>query len=171
MLSCMKNLAIKKRFLLVLFVYAAANVTAVSADIYKGTDSKGNVYFSDQPTSNSVEYTPHSISIVSSTKVKAQDKKEAEVEKFEYTKFDIVSPVASQVIRNESDLSISLQIAPPLNVGQGHNIWLLMDGKPVVKDSQIMSLQVGRVDRGAHQFQAQVKDADGKIVARTRSYR
>jgi len=155
-----------KSSLFFLFVY----VFAVNAGIYRGVDSEGNVFYTDQPTADAVKFTPSAISVIDSRK--ASPKKETaekEPAEFKYTKFDIVSPVQNQVIRNEPDISVSLQIAPPLNVEQGHNVWLLMDGNPLVKNSQSMSLQIGRVDRGAHKFQAQVKDSDGKIVARTRT--
>lgn len=144
-------------------------VTA-GAQIYKGVDSDGNVYFSDQPIEDSAKYTPQTISVVESSKAKPQEKtSEKKPAEFKYTRFDIVSPIQNEVIRNQQDASIALQIAPPLNVEQDHKVWLLMDGKPIVKDSQSMSLSIGRIDRGAHSFQAQVKDADGKIVARTRT--
>jgi hypothetical protein len=32
-----------------------------------------------------------------------------------------------------------------------------------------MSLQIGRLDRGAHQLQGEIRDERGKIVARTRA--
>ena len=165
MLVVMLNLIFKS-----LLLFLSVNASVVSAEIYRGTDSKGNVYYSDQPFDDAVVFEPASISVVDSSKVKpGKDDAEKEPAQFKYTKFDIVSPVPNQVIRNEPDISISLQISPPLNIKQGHNVWLLMDGKPLVKKSQSMSLKIGRVDRGAHKFQAQVKDADGKIVARTRT--
>jgi Domain of unknown function (DUF4124) len=157
---------IAKNLLIFLSVYACA----VSAGIYRGVDADGNVFYTDQPSAGAVEYKPTTISVVDP--LKANPKKETadkEPAEFKYTKFDIVSPVPNQVIRNESDISISLQIAPPLNVEEGHNVWLLMDNKPVVKNSQSMSLKIGRVDRGAHKFQAQVRDSDGKIIVRTRT--
>jgi hypothetical protein len=165
MLGVMKNLIIRvSPLLLILAIYA------VNAAIYKGVDSDGNVYFSDQPIENSEPYKPNAISVVESSKVKPKEEAvDTKSPDFKYTKFDIVDPLPNQVIRNEPNISISLQIAPQLNVEQGHKVWLLMDGKPIVRNSQKMSLQIGRVDRGAHKFQAQVKDKSGKIVARTRT--
>lgn len=157
---------ISKCFLMFLMV----TIPAVNAAIYKGIDSDGNVFFSDQPFENAEAFTPSAISVVDSALAKLEkDVAEKEPTQFKYTKFDIVSPLPNQVVRNQSDISVSLQIAPPLNIGLGHKVWLLMDGKPVVKNSQSMSLQVGLVDRGAHIFQAQIREADGKIIARTRT--
>lgn len=165
MLATMINLILKH-----LLVFLSVYVCTVSAEIYRGVDSKGNVFYSDQPFEAAEKFKPAAISIVDSSKAKpANDETKKDAADFKYTKFDIVSPVPDQVIRNEPDISVNLQIAPPLNVEQGHSVWLTMDGKPLVKNSQSMALKIGRVDRGAHQFQAQVKDGSGKIVARTRT--
>lgn len=160
------NNFIDKCFLIFLFV----SIPAVNAAIYKGIDSDGNVYFSDQPSENAKAFTPSAISVVDSARAKPEkDSVEKDPAAFKYTKFDIVSPLPNQIVRNQSELSVSLQISPPLNIEQDHKVWLLMDGKPVVKNSQSMSLQIGRVDRGAHIFQAQVRNPGGKIIARTRT--
>lgn len=143
--------------------------SAAVAGIYKGTDANGNIYYSDQPIENSVKYTPRTISVVDSTKVTADDKSaDQKSSDFKYSRFAIVDPVNNQVIRNASNVTVGLQIAPPLNVEQDHTVSLLVDGKPVVKDSQKMSLQTGRLDRGAHRLQAQVKDSKGKIVIQSK---
>ena len=174
MLSCMQSLLNKNLLLFHLLIYAVLSAGVANGGIFKGTDDKGNVYYSDQPIEDSEKFTPQSISVVGSSKgaakttAKAQSK-EGEVESYKYAKFDIVDPLQNQVIRNQQNVSVSLQIEPPLNVKQNHKIWLLMDGKPIVKDSQVMALKVGKLNRGAHKFQAQVKDGNGKVVARTRT--
>ena len=160
------NNFIYKCFLIFFFV----SIPAVNATIYKGVDADGNVYFSDQPFKNAKAFTPSAISVVDSARAKPEkDGVEKVPTAFKYTKFDIVSPLPNQVVRNQSEISVALQIAPPLNIEQDHKVWLLMDGKPVVKNSQSMSLQIARVDRGAHIFQAQVRNPEGKIIARTRT--
>ena len=64
--------------------------------------------------------------------------------------FSISAPVNDQTIWNEPDLMVSLKLTPALNTAEGHTTWLLMDGKPIVKNSQSLSLQIGRSDRGQH---------------------
>ena len=156
-----------KSFLVPFLVYAVA----ANAGLYKGLDDEGNVVYSDKPFDNAQKFTPPSLTIMDAPKAEA--KKEAlEEEKpaeFKYTDFDIVSPKDNQTIWNEPDLGVSVQLKPALNTAEGHNIWLLMDGKPLVKNSQSMLLPIGRADRGAHQLQAQVRDKTGKIVVRTRT--
>lgn len=152
-----------------LFACVFANI--VDAALYKGVDAEGNVVYSDTPFNDAERFTPPPISVVDAPKVKVE--KDAVVEEkpaeFKYTRFDIVSPTNNQTIWNEPDLTVSMKLVPALNSEQGHNIWLLMDGKPVIKNSQSMSLKIGRVERGAHQLQGQVRDKKGKIVVRTRT--
>ena len=143
----------------------------VDAGLYKGLDNEGNVVYSDQPFDDAKKFTPPSLTVFDAPKTKAKKKtdKEEKTVEFKYTDFDIVSPKNNQTIRNEANPTATLQLKPALNTAEGHNIWLLMDGKPLVKNSQSTSLQMGRAGRGAHQLQAQVKDKQGKIIARTRA--
>lgn len=164
MLGLMKNI-----FLYSLLFLALAFTFTVNAGFYKGLDEEGNVTYSDKPFDNSEKITPPSLTVMDAPKVKPKEEvKEEPVEKFKYTDFDITAPTNNQTIWNEPDLTVTLRLKPELNIEMGHKIWLLMDKKPLVKNSQSTSLQIGRSDRGAHQLQAQVRDEKGKIVARTR---
>ena len=164
MLGFMKK-AIFKSFLLAILFYA---VTA-DAGLYKGLDDEGNVVYSDKPFENAQKFTPPSLTIVNTPKAAAKKEvlEEEKTAEFKYTDFDIISPKDNQTIWNEPDLGVAVQLKPALNTAEGHNIWLLMDGKPLVKNSQSLLLPIGRADRGAHQLQAQVRDEAGKIVVRT----
>lgn len=165
MLVAMKNTIKNSLLILVLitsFSYAA---------LYKGLDSEGNVVYSDTPFEDAEKYTPPPISVVDTPKSKvdkevAEDKQPAE---FKYTDFDIASPANKQTIRNEPDVAVTLKLKPGLNTEEGHSIWLLLNGKIVVKNSQSLSLQLGRLNRGAYNLQAQVRDKEGKIIVLTRT--
>lgn len=144
---------------------------SVCAELYRGLDADGNVVYSDTPFEDAEAFTPPPISVMDKPKAKTEEKAE-ESEKpaeFKYLSFDITSPTNNQTIRNEPSLTVSLSLKPGLNTEEGHNIWLLLDGKPVIKNSQGLTLQLGRLDRGAHKLQAQVRDKNGKIVLRTRT--
>jgi len=168
----MKNTLFKSLLIAALFITCPA-----SAKMYKGFDAEGNVIYSDTPFEDAEAYTPPTISVVETPQVKAnkqatKDAKAAAEKKladFKYTKFDITSPANKQTIWNEPDLTVSLRLAPALNTTLGHKIWLLLDDKPRIKNSQSLSFQVGRLDRGAHQLQALVKDESGKVVVRSRT--
>jgi len=161
-----------KNTLLISFLLAVLiSINITGAALYKGVDSEGNVVYSDTPFDDAEKFTPPPISVVDAPKIEVE-KKAVEDEKpaeFKYTRFDIVSPTNNQTIWNEPELTVSMKLTPALNSEQGHKIWLLMDGKPVIKNSGSTSLQIGRVERGAHQLQGQVRDKEGKIVVRTRA--
>jgi hypothetical protein len=167
MLVVMKNIRLNSLLVIMLLVGACA----ANAALYRGVDAEGNVVYSDRPFEDSEEFTPPAISVVDTPKSKA-DKKAAEVEKpaeFKYTDFDIASPANKETIRNQPDVVVSLKLKPGLNTAESHSIWLLLDGKLVVKNSKSLSLSLGRLIRGAHTLQAQVRDGNGKIVVRTRT--
>jgi hypothetical protein len=166
MLEHMKNIILKS-----LVIASLLFTFAVYAGFYKGLDEEGNVVYSDKPFDNSEKITPPAITVMDAPKIKPKAEPVAEEKpaEFKYTQFDIVAPSNDQVIWNEPDLIVKVQLKPDLNVDEKHSIWLLMDGKPLVKNSKSLSLPIGRSDRGAHKLQAQVRDKEGKIIVRTRT--
>ena len=162
----MKNI-LATGFIMSALVY----MTVADAQLYKGVDADGKVVYSDKPFAAAEEYTPPPISVMDAAKVKVDEKKTEEKKpaEFKYISFDIVSPVNNQTIRNEPDVAVSLRIKPGLNTDENHRIWMMVNGKPVMKNTESLSFKVGRLDRGANELQAQIRDKSGKIVARTRT--
>lgn len=151
--------------LLIAFTFS----TGIYAGIYKGFDEKGNVFYSDKPFANAEAFNLPSLSIIEAIRVPPRKQEEKKVVAFSYTDFDIVAPKNNEAIWNEANLTITLRLEPALNTASGHSIWLLKNGKPLISNSQNMTLQIGRVDRGAHNLQAQVRDKQGKVIVRTRT--
>ena len=168
MLITMKNILSNS-----LLVLALIGSFSVNAALYKGLDSEGNVVYSDTPFEDAEKFAPPPISVMDRSKVRGGDKtadEGAEEKKpavFKYTDFDIVSPENNATIRNEPAVAVTLQ--PALNTEENHSIWFLLDGKAVIKNSPSMTLQLGRLERGAHKLQAQVRNKEGKIIVRTRT--
>lgn len=149
-----------------------SSVCSAHAGLYKGLDEEGNVVYSDKPFDEAKEFTPPNLSIIDATEVKPKPEPVIDEEKAadtRYSYFAINSPTNNQTIWNEPQLLISLQIKPALNLTQGHSTWLIMDGKPKIRNSKSLSLSVGRADRGSHTLQAQIRDKKGKIIKRTRT--
>ena len=165
MLGDMKNILLNS---LLMFSLIASHVA--SAGLYKGLDAEGNVVYSDTPFEDAEKFTPPPLSVMDKPKVTADSKLEVDDKpaEFKYLDFDILSPAYNQTIRNEPDVTVSLNLKPGLNSEEGHSIWMLVDGKPVIKNSQDMTSKLGRLERGAHKLQAQIRDEQGKIVVRTR---
>jgi len=169
MLVSMKNILLKSLLVSTIFF---TTTTIADAQLYKGLDAEGNVVYSDQPFENAEKFTPASLSVINTPKRAPKPSKvtadEEEVKAFKYTDFDIASPKNNETIWDNPQLAVTLRLKPDLNTEEKHTVWLLMDGKVIVKNSQTTTLQIGRLERGAHQLQAQVKDKAGKIVVRSR---
>lgn len=154
-----------------LLVTALACTFSVSAALYKGLDSEGKVVFSDRPFKDAQKLELPPISVVSSSDSSSEKEVLAEEKAavFQYMSFDIVSPINNQIIRTDSDISVSLNLRPGINTEKNHSIWLLVDGKAQISESQDLSLQLGRLNRGAHELQAQIRSPDGEIIVRTKT--
>jgi hypothetical protein len=165
MLGDMKNILLNS-----LLIFSLIASHAASAGLYKGLDAEGNVVYSDTPFEEAEKFTPPPLSVMDKPKLAPSSKTDVEQKpaEFKYLSFDIVSPTNNQTIRNEPDVTVTLNLKPGLNSEEGHSIWMLVDGDPVIKKSQDLTLKLGRLERGAHKLQAQVRDQQGKIIVRTR---
>jgi len=163
-----------KRLLLKTILLAVTLITLnAHAQMYKGVDAEGNVVYSDKPFTDAKQFTPPAITVVEPIEVPV--KKEAPVNEEDaatetiYKSFSISAPKDDETIRNVPNLSVSLKLNPKLNTKEGHTIWLFMDGKPLIKNSKSLLLQVGRADRGAHTLQAHVRNKKGQVIKQTSS--
>jgi hypothetical protein len=157
---------LSKSLLLIFLV----SISTSFAETYKGTDAEGNVEYSDEPFSDASQFDAPPINVVDTPR---EDSEEILSEKptvsdkhaeKHYRSFKILSPKDGQNIWNDPDLTVSLQLAPPLNYKEKHVIWLLLDGQPLEKDYVNLTIPTGRLDRGSHKIQAQVRDSDGKLL-------
>ena len=164
MLVDMKNTLLKS-----LLIPALTFSITADAGLYKGLDDEGNVLYSDKPFDQAQKITPPALTIMDAPKVapKAEASEEEAATETVYTSFSILSPKNVETIWNQPDLNVTLQLKPKLDTTNGHSIWLLLDGKPHVKNSQSLSIPVGRIDRGTHSLQAQVRNKAGKLIKRT----
>jgi len=144
---------------------------SASAGLYKGLDEEGNVTYSDKPFENAEIITPPPITVLDAPKIPAKaapkeavEEKTEDTEVAKYTVFKITAPTDGQTIWNAVDLSVAVKMTPALDTKHGHNMWLFMDGKPLVKKSSSPLMQIGRSDRGEHKLQAQVRNKNGKVL-------
>jgi hypothetical protein len=170
MLSDMIKLQLKTSLLAVSLILANLIISSAYAQMYKGIDAEGDVTYSDKPFTDSQQFTPPPITVVEPVKVPV--KEEAAVEEAPpvvdaYKSFSIVTPTNDETMHNVPDLAVALNLSPPLNTDEGHTIWLLMDGKPVIKNGRSLLMQITHPDRGEHTLQAQVKDRSGQTLLQT----
>lgn len=167
MLELMNNTLVTS-LLITLVLYAPSAITG----LYKGLDDEGNIVYSDKPFDNSEQFTPPPLTIIDAPKVPPKEEPVVDEEKTaetRYDKFTITAPKNDQTIWNEPNLMVSLALSPPLSITEGHTTWLIMDGKPLVKKSQSLLLQIGRADRGQHTLQAQIRNKKGKVIKKTKT--
>ena len=138
---------------------------AAAAAVYKWVDREGTVHFSDTPREGSEEvhiappqtYTPERLPPIT-------PRPEVPAAPADYTRFDLASPSADQTLRdNTGAVNVNFALDPPLKVGRGHRLVVLLDGKPQppVKDT---SLTLQNVDRGTHSLQGQIVDGRGQVL-------
>ena len=177
-------------FLKSLLLIFLASISPANAGVYKGVSSDGEVVYSDVPFRASAEFKAPPIAVlempdvildkvlseetakadkVAAAQAKADKKEILKQAEYLYTKFHIKSPKDKQSIWNNPELAVSLHLTPSLNNVKKHKIWLLLDGEPLVKNSISMSIPTGRLDRGEHKLQAQVRDSKGKLLIKTKT--
>ena len=168
----MKNLLSKNLLLISLVASGTAN-----AELYKGIDAEGEVEYSDKPFSDAEKFEAPPVSVVETPhdknkKILTEEVAKKQINKHaenKYTNFHIVSPKNKQSIWNDPELTVSLHLKPALNFEKKHTIWLLLDGQPLEKNSESLSIPTGRLERGEHKLQAQVRDHKGKLIIHTQA--
>jgi hypothetical protein len=136
----------------------------VHAEIYRGIDPEGNVFYSDTEQENSELIptpTPNTIIMpkLEAEKPEITEKKEEN----RYEAFSIISPANDATVKdNSGNLSISLLIKPKLDIKQGDIIRLSIDNQVVTKKTTTLNNTITFVDRGTHTLKAELLDHSGK---------
>ena len=156
------------RLLLTIFIFLAG-INAQAA-LYKYTNEKGEVIYSDKPPyEGAEELNPPKLQITPAIKIKPgpiEKPKEKEQEKVtKYTAFQITSPKNGETLQNNAgNVNIALAIKPGLNTIAGDYINILMDGSAITKKSTNLSTTFNHIDRGTHSIQAELRDQSGKLI-------
>jgi hypothetical protein len=156
------------RPLLILLLLAPA---VASAEIYRWVDAEGAVSYSDRPQPGAAPVglpgKPRAPNSAPKSDNPATAAPSAETPLLgPYRSFEIVSPEANQTVRqDDGKLPVSLIVDPPLIVG--HRVELVVDGAPISVDKAGTQLVLTGVTYGSHRAQAQIRDAENAVVART----
>lgn len=163
------------RILIAISLLAIGLPLTSSAAIYKFIDENGHTVFADQPGPNAEKIEKRDVQTIKTHKVRptttltnpsnAQGKKTAS-----YDEFKITKPTNDENIRaNDGELNVDLKISPKLNQKLGHEILLLLDGKPVSKPETKTAFTLHGVERGQHSLSANIVDKTGSIVLSTQT--
>jgi len=152
----------------VLFILGLALCFGVLAQdrVYKRVNPDGSVEYSDQPIEGAeVMKVPKGSTFTmpdaTSSRAAPTDTK-AEEASVRYDSLEITRPMNDEAIRsNEGKLTALARVVPALD--SNHRFRWNMDGA-IVKDVNSPELRLNNLDRGSHTLQAEIVDADGKVV-------
>ena len=141
-------------------------VSPIQAEIYKWTDSNGNVYFSDKPQPGAEEIVLPKVQTYSTPKQVIEPtvpEQPTKIENVPYKKVDIVYPEDQSTIRNpQGAVSVRLELNPKLR--KGDRLQLIFDGSPSGAPLPTTVFALQRMHRGSHTLAAEVIDSKGLVL-------
>ena len=159
---------------IVLFaIIFGAGVAAAQA--YKWTDENGVVHFSDRPAPGAEEIVLPGAGAPRPEPPRPNPGTQAagsgsapEPAPFAYQRFAVSAPGPEETLWNiEGVLNVSLDLQPGLQ--PGHRIRVYFDGEPLAVTGT--RFQIDEVWRGAHNIQAEILDATGRLMIRSQTNR
>ena len=134
-------------------------------NIYKKTDDKGVVEFTDVPGKNTKPIRVPPMNTYKQKKLPSIKSKPLPAEvKEAYTELSITSPLHDKAIReNSGKIVIKLKITPALK--SEHKILVSIDGdsKTAIKGTS-SSVTFDNISRGTHTVQASIIDSEDKVI-------
>lgn len=161
-----------------LFLTMLLLINPLRAEIYKWTDSNGNVHFSDKPHAGAQiitikptqTYSPSSQvePSISPAIEEGEDEDENEASPTGYTKIMIAQPQDQETLRNNQRMvSVIADIEPELK--KGDTIQLLFDGSPAGPPQTTPAFILNGVNRGSHTLSLQVLNAESATIGTSQS--
>lgn len=150
--------------LTLIYLLAATLVTPAMAEVYKRVNPDGSVEFTDVPASEEEQpiALPPASTYRAPTLAPTQQKATPTVTATRYTALTIVSPANEATLRdNAGNVEVKVSLSPALQ--SGHQLVLLVDGSSQGGVSG-NSISLTNLNRGSHQLQAEVRDAEGKSL-------
>nr|WP_302473947.1 DUF4124 domain-containing protein [Legionella sp. PL877] len=139
-------------------------VSPLGAAIYKWTDNKGTVHFSDMPHKGAEKFILPDEQSHSFPAVKEKNGLAMKVESVSEYEISIIQPADQSTIRNnQGQLTVIVQIKPRLKAGD--TLQLFYDDKPVAESDQTMVFTLSEIERGSHHLIAKIIDKNGKTIS------
>jgi hypothetical protein len=153
------------RVLAWLLLIAAAPVLATTT-LYKWVDDQGVVHYSDQPEPGAEKIKVRSAQTFKGTPASNQGPgiQQNQPAATRYARLAIETPVADQVLLNESGVLVVASVEPALQ--PGHQLLYMLDGRPVDGlGPESTSVTLDSVPRGSHTIAVIILDETGSTVA------
>ena len=155
----------KKYYMACWIVLAVTLSHAETSQIYKWTDSNGQVHFSDKPQPGAEEIQLPKMQGYSVPKIPATEQPSELIQPDigHYDTIRIAQPDDQLTIRNtQGYVSVILEIKPKLKVGD--KVQILVDGSPIGDPQEATVFALRDINRGSHTIAAQILDAKGQIL-------
>lgn len=141
------------------------------ADVYQSTDGNGNILYTDTPSQQAerlilprLDLPPKQPQVAPESNAAPSGATETKANA-PYTLFALKTPKDQETLQNESNVTLTIDIKPDLQPGD--KIQIYMDGKPIGTPAPTTSFNLGRLERGTHQFYAELMDAQNKVINKT----
>lgn len=142
------------------------SLNPLHAQIYKWTDSSGDVHFSDKPHPGAEEIELPKVQTYSAPQVPVAETTPEPITKAPpeaYEKINIIQPEDQATIRNtEGYVSIIAELDPPLQ--KGDKIQIIFDGAALGKPQDTTVIALRDINRGSHTLAVQVVSPKGKVL-------
>lgn len=150
-------------------VLIALAATVAQAEVYKSTNDKGEVIYSDIPSQGAERVKLPSLPtytappLAPSTRATRDSAENAFYENFSFNK-----PKNDETVRNNLGIiMIETRLAPALQTKLRHRIQFYLDGEPNGPLLDRTAITLSNIERGAHTLSASVLDKDGKVLIST----
>lgn len=153
------------RLLLLCLPLVAAVATAT--EVYKWVDEDGNVIYSDRPREGAQRLEAVEVQTVEPPPLPPARREPPPVPQARpYETVAVTSPENDATFWDTAgNVSVSVQVSPPLQGHFGHRLVVYLDGEPIAEPGMRTSFELTNVDRGSHTLRAVVIDREGKEVA------
>jgi hypothetical protein len=149
-------------------VLALLLVLPVQAEVYRIVGPDGSVTFTDQPTLGAEKINLPPVSTYPAQKLPAPAATPAagnDDTASSYASFTVAAPAPETTIRdNQGNISMLVNLEPPLRAELGHRIQFLLDGVDQGEPQAVTGVTFHDVDRGSHTLSARIVDADGATL-------
>jgi hypothetical protein len=153
-----------------MLVLLAAGSAAMAGTVYKSVGPDGVTIYSDRQVPGSVPvdlpesstFSPRELPAVAEPPPLAAEP----LSTGEYRSLAIVAPRDEETLYNrDRRVDVELSLDPALL--EGHTLSLSLDGAEIAKGLRSTRMRLTDLERGAHQLEASVYDAEGKLIERS----
>ncbi|AHE67160.1 DUF4124 domain-containing protein [Legionella oakridgensis] len=148
-----------------LFCFVMA-ISPLHAQIYKWTDSNGNVYFSDKPHPGAEKIELPEVQTFSSPAPSSESSAAMQQEAIEASTdyaMTILAPKDQETIRNNQGyVAVNVQLEPSLKAND--KLQIIFDGKALGKPQATTVFALQNINRGSHTIAVQLVNEQGDVL-------